>query len=116
VRCYEAGSPKDTSKKSAGPDGRGDVRQSGDAVTNGPVSRRSKGRLVGEDSSTRFGGETAHCASEDTAAALAQDLRWGCCECFLLKDVAGLAEGGCYGAEAPVAGRNSRVFIGLGVR
>jgi len=30
--------------------------------------------------------------------------------------VAGLAEGGCYAAEAPVAGHNSRVFIGLVVR
>ena len=35
---------------------------------------------------------------------------------FAAQGVAGLAEGGCYGAEAPVGGRNSRVFISLAAR
>jgi len=50
------------------------VRQSRELATEGFVCRRSKGRLVGENSLARFGGERAHCTREDPTAALAQGL------------------------------------------
>src|SRR5215470_12027575 len=64
----------------------------------------------------RSGGRWGRVDLSARCREVAEFLRRESCEHLLLKNVAGLAEGGCYGAEAPVAGRNSRVFIDLAAR